>query len=182
MTNYFASPFKGALLSEQVTHPNIIVGRYSYYSGYYHGHLFDDCAVRDRRGRCSHAPQSADRAHGNHADFRHRRPVRPLCLRRKRDRPHGCAVHDRPGRCAYVPQSTDRADRKRTGVDRDGAAIRAAGQAGPAHRARLRPARRACPAGALAGGWPSARRAWRRKQGQFPSPSIRPAALSVLSQ
>ena len=27
-----------------MTHPNIVVGRYSYYSGYYHGHSFDDCA------------------------------------------------------------------------------------------------------------------------------------------
>ena len=44
MTNYFTSPFRGALLSEQVTKPNFIVGRYSYYSGYYHGHSFDDCA------------------------------------------------------------------------------------------------------------------------------------------
>lgn len=44
MTNFFESPFKGIRLSEQVTHPNIVVGRYSYYSGYYHGHSFDDCA------------------------------------------------------------------------------------------------------------------------------------------
>ncbi len=44
MTNYFDSPFKGKLLTEQVTNPNIKVGRYSYYSGYYHGHSFDDCA------------------------------------------------------------------------------------------------------------------------------------------
>jgi len=44
MTNYFESPFKGILLSQQVTNPNLIVGRYSYYSGYYHGHSFDDCA------------------------------------------------------------------------------------------------------------------------------------------
>lgn len=44
MTNYFESPFKGKLLAEQVSNPNIIVGRYSYYSGYYHGHSFDDCA------------------------------------------------------------------------------------------------------------------------------------------
>jgi chloramphenicol O-acetyltransferase type B len=44
MTNFFESPFKGRLLSEQVTQPNIKVGRYSYYSGYYHGHSFDDCA------------------------------------------------------------------------------------------------------------------------------------------
>lgn len=44
MTNYFDSPFKGKLLSEQVTNPNIQVGRYSYYSGYYHGHSFEECA------------------------------------------------------------------------------------------------------------------------------------------
>jgi len=44
MDNFFESPFKGKTLVEQVTHPNIIVGRYSYYSGYYHGHGFDDCA------------------------------------------------------------------------------------------------------------------------------------------
>lgn len=44
MSNYFDSPFKGIPLSQQVTNPNIIVGRHSYYSGYYHGHSFDDCA------------------------------------------------------------------------------------------------------------------------------------------
>ncbi|CAB3682751.1 Chloramphenicol acetyltransferase [Achromobacter pulmonis] len=44
MTNHFESPFKGKLLSEDVTNKNIKVGRYSYYSGYYHGHCFDDCA------------------------------------------------------------------------------------------------------------------------------------------
>ena len=44
MPNFFESPFRGKLLSEQVTNPNIVVGRYSYYSGYYHGHSFDDCA------------------------------------------------------------------------------------------------------------------------------------------
>lgn len=44
MRNFFESPFKGRLLSEQVTNPNIQVGRFSYYSGYYHGHGFDDCA------------------------------------------------------------------------------------------------------------------------------------------
>ena len=42
--NYFESPFKGVPLNEQVTNPNIIVGKYSYYSGFYHGHSFDDCA------------------------------------------------------------------------------------------------------------------------------------------
>lgn len=44
MTNYFASPFKGLPIADQITNPNIKVGRYSYYSGYYHGHSFDDCA------------------------------------------------------------------------------------------------------------------------------------------
>jgi len=44
MENFFESPFRGITLEKQVTHPNIIVGRYSYYSGYYHGHSFDDCA------------------------------------------------------------------------------------------------------------------------------------------
>lgn len=42
--NCFDSPFRGKPLIEQVTNPNIVVGRYSYYSGYYHGHSFDDCA------------------------------------------------------------------------------------------------------------------------------------------
>lgn len=44
MSNFFESPFKGIPLDQQVKHPNIVVGRYSYYSGYYHGHSFDDCA------------------------------------------------------------------------------------------------------------------------------------------
>ncbi|MBS7697558.1 MULTISPECIES: type B chloramphenicol O-acetyltransferase [unclassified Chelatococcus] len=44
MNNFFESPFKGVTLDKQVTNPNIIVGRYSYYSGYYHGHSFNDCA------------------------------------------------------------------------------------------------------------------------------------------
>ncbi|MBE1276505.1 type B chloramphenicol O-acetyltransferase [Enterovibrio baiacu] len=51
MANYFESPFAGKSLQEQVTNPNIIVGKHSYYSGYYHQHSFDDCArylARDR--------------------------------------------------------------------------------------------------------------------------------------
>ncbi|WP_028117561.1 type B chloramphenicol O-acetyltransferase [Ferrimonas senticii] len=44
MNNYFDSPFAGKPLAEQVTNPNIIVGKHSYYSGYYHQHSFDDCA------------------------------------------------------------------------------------------------------------------------------------------
>lgn len=49
--NYFPTPFSGKSLKDQTTNPNIIVGDYSYYSGYYHGHPFDDCAwylARDR--------------------------------------------------------------------------------------------------------------------------------------
>ncbi|MGR3480884.1 type B chloramphenicol O-acetyltransferase [Salipiger marinus] len=44
MNNYFESPFRGVTLDQQVTNPNIRVGRFSYYSGYYHGHSFEDCA------------------------------------------------------------------------------------------------------------------------------------------
>lgn len=44
MDNYFESPFRGITLDKQVTNPNISVGRYSYYSGYYHGHSFNECA------------------------------------------------------------------------------------------------------------------------------------------
>jgi chloramphenicol O-acetyltransferase type B len=44
LKNYFESPFVGESLKEQVTNSNIIVGKYSYYSGYYHNHSFDDCA------------------------------------------------------------------------------------------------------------------------------------------
>ena len=44
MKNGFESPFKGFTLDRLVTNPNIRVGRYSYYSGYYHGHGFDECA------------------------------------------------------------------------------------------------------------------------------------------
>lgn len=41
--NHFESPFVGKPLSEQVKNPNIIVGKHSYYSGYYHGHAFEQC-------------------------------------------------------------------------------------------------------------------------------------------
>jgi chloramphenicol O-acetyltransferase type B len=44
MDNFFESPFRGMTLDRQVTNPNIVIGRYSYYSGYYHGHGFDECA------------------------------------------------------------------------------------------------------------------------------------------
>jgi len=41
--NFFESPFRGRSLAEQVRNPNIEVGAYSYYSGYYHGHAFEHC-------------------------------------------------------------------------------------------------------------------------------------------
>ncbi|MFK0206558.1 type B chloramphenicol O-acetyltransferase [Agrobacterium sp. NPDC090283] len=44
MENYFESPFRGITLDKQVSNPNLVVGKYSYYSGYYHGHSFEDCA------------------------------------------------------------------------------------------------------------------------------------------
>lgn len=44
MKNYFESPFSGKPIKDQITNPNIHVGEYSYYSGYYHSHSFDDCA------------------------------------------------------------------------------------------------------------------------------------------
>lgn len=44
MHNVFESPFMGITLDRLATNPNIKVGRYSYYSGYYHGHGFDECA------------------------------------------------------------------------------------------------------------------------------------------
>ncbi|MGO3807845.1 MAG: type B chloramphenicol O-acetyltransferase [Sphingobacterium sp.] len=44
MMNFFESPFKGKIIKDHITNPNIIAGKYSYYSGYYHGHSFDDFA------------------------------------------------------------------------------------------------------------------------------------------
>lgn len=44
MNNFFESPFKGKIIKDHITNPNIISGKFSYYSGYYHGHSFDDCA------------------------------------------------------------------------------------------------------------------------------------------
>ncbi|AXH08857.1 type B chloramphenicol O-acetyltransferase [Malaciobacter halophilus] len=44
MDNFFESPFIGKPIKEQISNPNIICEDYSYYSGYYHGHSFDECA------------------------------------------------------------------------------------------------------------------------------------------
>jgi chloramphenicol O-acetyltransferase type B len=41
--NYFKNEFSSQLLSKTLTHPNISVGEFTYYSGYYHGHSFEHC-------------------------------------------------------------------------------------------------------------------------------------------
>jgi chloramphenicol O-acetyltransferase type B len=43
LRNYFENEFSSELLSKTVTHPNISVGVFSYYSGYHHKHSFEDC-------------------------------------------------------------------------------------------------------------------------------------------
>lgn len=43
MENYFKNEFSSQLLSKTVTHPNIIVGDFSYYSGFHHKHRFESC-------------------------------------------------------------------------------------------------------------------------------------------
>ena len=43
MENYFENEFSSQLLCKTVTHPNISVGVFSYYSGYHHKHSFETC-------------------------------------------------------------------------------------------------------------------------------------------
>ena len=43
MAKYFKDEFSSQLLCETVTHPNISVGIFSYYSGYHHKHDFQEC-------------------------------------------------------------------------------------------------------------------------------------------
>ena len=52
MKNYFAQPFSAQLLHKTLSHPNIEVGVFSYYSGYYHKHSFIDCVryLQDKKG------------------------------------------------------------------------------------------------------------------------------------
>ncbi|SIN79314.1 CatB-related O-acetyltransferase [Halodesulfovibrio marinisediminis] len=42
MTNPFSSPYEGYEIRQHLTNKNIIVGRHSYYSGYYHGKHFEE--------------------------------------------------------------------------------------------------------------------------------------------
>jgi chloramphenicol O-acetyltransferase type B len=48
---HFENQFSSQLLHETVDHPNIEVGRFSYYSGYHHKHDFIECAryLHDKR-------------------------------------------------------------------------------------------------------------------------------------
>ena len=43
MNNYFENEFSSQLLCKTLTHPNISVGDFTYYSGYHHGHSFEHC-------------------------------------------------------------------------------------------------------------------------------------------
>ena len=43
MENYFKNEFTSQLLTQTVTHPNISVGAFSYYSGFHHKHRFEEC-------------------------------------------------------------------------------------------------------------------------------------------
>jgi chloramphenicol O-acetyltransferase type B len=43
LENYFKNEFSSELLCKTVTHPNIEVGAFSYYSGFYHKHSFETC-------------------------------------------------------------------------------------------------------------------------------------------
>lgn len=43
MENYFENEFSSQLLNNTVNHPNIVVGDFSYYSGYHHKHRFEEC-------------------------------------------------------------------------------------------------------------------------------------------
>ncbi|CAE6935943.1 Chloramphenicol acetyltransferase [Vibrio sp. B1REV9] len=44
--NPFHTWLEGQTIKDNVTNPNIVVGEYSYYSGFYHGKSFEDQAVR----------------------------------------------------------------------------------------------------------------------------------------
>lgn len=48
---HFENQFSSQLLHETVNHPNISVGKFSYYSGYHHRHDFVECAryLHDKR-------------------------------------------------------------------------------------------------------------------------------------
>ena len=46
MKNTFESWLKGVQLKDNIENPNIEVGEFTYYSGYYHKEKFEDICVR----------------------------------------------------------------------------------------------------------------------------------------
>ncbi|MED5503388.1 MAG: CatB-related O-acetyltransferase [Pseudomonadota bacterium] len=62
--NAFDTWLKGQVIKEHVTNPNIEVGDYSYYSGFYHGKTFEDQSVRYLMGDSVTQQEWQDGAYG----------------------------------------------------------------------------------------------------------------------
>lgn len=62
--NAFDTWLKGQVIKEHVTNPNIEVGDYSYYSGFYHGKTFEDQSVRYLMGDSVTQQEWQDSAYG----------------------------------------------------------------------------------------------------------------------
>ncbi|MDR2781205.1 MAG: CatB-related O-acetyltransferase [Holosporaceae bacterium] len=60
MTN-FKTYRDSVFIKDHLTCKHIIVGDYSYYSGYYHGHLFEDCVMYLDEGDNKFSPKEIDR-------------------------------------------------------------------------------------------------------------------------
>jgi chloramphenicol O-acetyltransferase type B len=43
--NIFKTYRDSIFIKDHLTYKHIVVGNYSYYSGYYHGHSFEDCVM-----------------------------------------------------------------------------------------------------------------------------------------
>lgn len=62
--NAFDTWLKGQVIKDHVTNPNIEVGDYSYYSGFYHGKTFEDQSVRYLIGDSATQQEWQDGAYG----------------------------------------------------------------------------------------------------------------------
>ncbi|UMM05216.1 CatB-related O-acetyltransferase [Vibrio campbellii] len=62
--NAFDTWLKGQVIKDHVTNPNIKVGDYSYYSGFYHGKTFEDQSVRYLMGDSVTQQEWQDGAYG----------------------------------------------------------------------------------------------------------------------
>ncbi|MCR9944100.1 CatB-related O-acetyltransferase [Vibrio owensii] len=62
--NAFDTWLKGQVIKDHVTNPNIEVGDYSYYSGFYHGKTFEDQSVRYLMGDSVTQQEWQDGAYG----------------------------------------------------------------------------------------------------------------------